>query len=123
MKGFIKTLEASMAVLLILATVIILYDAPIAYPEKEFTEIGEYCLDKIYDEGNLRNYAAKGLESSIEDEFDECMPGINHKVKICSSADCSVSGLPDSTVVLVSRIISGDYYEIEPKLVNVWMWS
>ncbi|MBR9682447.1 MAG: hypothetical protein GOV02_02120 [Candidatus Aenigmarchaeota archaeon] len=123
MKGFIKTLEASLAVLLILATVIMLYDAPVSYPEKDFSIIGDYCLDKIYDEGNLRNYAMKDLESEIEDELDDCMPGINHKVEICSSVDCSTSGLPDSTVVLVSRLISGDNYEREPKLVNVWMWS
>ena len=65
----------------------------------------------------------KYLENQIEDELDDCMLGINHRVKICSSVDCSASGLPDTTVVLVSRLMSGDYYELEPRLVNVWMWS
>jgi len=123
MKGMIKTLEASIAVLLILATVIMLYDSPVSFVEEDFSDIGEQCLQKIENDGVLRYYAMNDMESEIEDELDDCMPGINHKVEICSSADCSTTGLPESTVVLVSRLVSGDQYEIEPKVVNVWMWS
>ena len=123
MKGFIKTLEASIAVLLMLATVVMLYDMPVSNPEKYLSDAGEYCMDRIYDQGNLRNYVASGSESSMEDELDSCMPGIKYKIKICSSTDCTATGLPNSTVVVVSRLISGNYYESDPKIVSIWMWS
>lgn len=123
MKGFIKTLEATIAVLLIISTVSMLHDVSIAYPEKNFMEVGDYCLDKVYDEGNLRYYAVNDLENELEDNLDDCLAAINYKLEICSSMECSITGLPNSTVVLVSRLISGDQYEINPRIINVWMWA
>ena len=111
MRGFVQTLEASIAIILILATMVMLSDVTPSYPEKDFLMIGNGCLDEIYLKGDLRTYAVSDMESALEDDLDDCLPGVlNYEVKICSSTDCSADDLPESaTIALVSRIISVSY--------------
>ena len=125
MKGFIKTLEASIAIMLILVTVIVLGATTPSYPEKSFMIIGNGCLDEIYNKGDLRDYAVNNMKTALEDDLDDCLPAtLNYEAKICSSTDCTASDLPESaTIVLVSRLLSGNSYEVAPRIVNIWMWS
>lgn len=125
MKGFMKTLEASIAVVLILGAAVALNNASPSYPERNLMEIGNDCLSNVHNGGLLDQYAMSGDDDGLSDALGDCIPkSLNYEVKICHSSDCSADGLPsDRTVVLSSRLISGDYHEFNPSVVNLWMWS
>ena len=125
MRGFMKTLEASIAIVFILVAVIALNTARPSYPEKDFFEIGSDCLTNIYNDGNLAHYAVNDKESSLKGDLDACLPPtISYDAKICSNVDCASDIIPSGrTVISVSRLVSGDSYEISPRLVKLWLWS
>ena len=73
---------------------------------------------------SVRTYVLNDDEGSMGDDLDDCLPAtMNYDLEMCSSTDCSSTIIPDDvTVVLVSRVVSGDSFEVDPGIVNLWMW-
>ncbi len=121
-KGYIKTLEAGIAIVLILISMVFLF------PEKTRTEpqisnVGYNCLKYLDYKGILRYYAVNNLESDLILDLRSCIPPIlNYTVKICSTPTC-ITELPENeTIFLSSYLIAGEN-SIDPKLINLWIWS
>ncbi|MFQ6020766.1 MAG: hypothetical protein ACE5J4_01965 [Candidatus Aenigmatarchaeota archaeon] len=117
-KGFIQTLEAVIAAVLILITILILYQ-PKPLVETQLQEISYNCLVDLDNKGFLRYYLDDPEE--IENKLKSCLPPLtDFVVKVCTNADC-VADVPSKTVVLSSYLVSG-YYAVSPRLVNLWVW-
>lgn len=121
MKGFINTLEAGIAIVLILVSVVFLFvqNKP---QESQISDIGYNCLKQMDNEGTLRYYAENNLEDNIVSDLRSCIPPLfNYTVKICTSSKC-ITQLPyDKSTFLSSYLIAGDN-SFQPTLVNLWTW-
>lgn len=121
-KGFIKTMEAGIAIVLILASVVFLFTQKEEY-EPQLSSVGYNCLKNLDNSGILRYYAENKMESSLISDLRDCIPPLfNYNVKICITSSC-ISQLPsDKDIFLSSYLIAGDD-SIEPTLINLWVWS
>lgn len=108
-KGSIQTLEAAIAISIILASVIY---ANTSYSiENDYSDQAQSCLNYLY-EGGILNQD----ESTISSEVSECLsPALDFVIRKCSTVECSAS-LPDKTVSSAS-MISGT------NVINLWVWE
>jgi hypothetical protein len=121
-KGFVRTLESTIGVILILTMLVLLYSHQTTIPETQLVQISYNCLEGLDNSGYLKYYAINDV-TKLEHELTNCLPPItDFKVKVCDIEDCIVT-LPDNkTVVSSSYLISG--YDIpKPYLINLWVWS
>jgi hypothetical protein len=120
-KGFVKTLEASIAIVLILISIVFLF------PErtKNKTQISHAaydCLKYIDNKGLLRNYAVNGFESNLVSDLRACIsPLYDYTVKMCTSTACN-SQLPSNKEVFLSSYIIAGEDTFRPTLINLWIW-
>lgn len=122
MKGYIKTLEAGIAIVLILVSMIFLFSDR-ARKEPQLSDIGYNCLKYLDYKGVLRYYAVNNLESSLISNLRGCIPPIlNYKARICTTTSCNTQLPTDRTVFLSSYLIAGEN-TINNVLINVWVWS
>ena len=111
----VKTLEAALAIVIILSSIVFLFPGSISQ-QKPYSAYS--CLSQMDIVGSLRHYASE--PSSIESSLRGCIPvSFDYVVKVCQSSDCGISTPPGKAVFLTSYMISGE----DPSLVNVWMWS
>ena len=117
----IKTLEALIAGMILLASVVILFP-PSVIAQSQVPSISYNCLKDLDNKGLLRYYAENFQASELEDSLKSCLPStLDYKVKICDSSDCNPDSLPNKEVVLSSYVISGDQ-KSENRLINMWLW-
>jgi hypothetical protein len=121
MKGFIKTLEAGIAIVLMLVSIVFLFIQKNVY-EPQIADVGYNCLKNLDNNGTLRYYTENKLESNLISDIRSCIPPLfNYTVKICTTSVC-ISQLPSGkTIFLSSYIIAGDN-SFNPTLVNLWIW-
>lgn len=126
MKGLSKTLEAFIAMFVILTVFFIFFSSPIELPE--FTLINERLkvlesLKKLDISSNLREYALKNQTKKIEDLLADYIPfGTNYKVQICE-AICKKIEIPSERITTVSYYISGSYSKFKPLQIVVYLWK
>ena len=113
-KGFVQTLEAVIAVTLILFSILFIYSGQVE--SKDFSEQSFRCLEYLDKKGTLRSV------ERLEEDLRICLPPtVDFIVKICESPKCSAT-VPEKTVSLSSYIIAG-YTEPDPRLINLWVWE
>jgi len=122
MKGFVKTLEAAIAIVLILISIVFLFPEK-TRTESQISDIGYNCLKYLDYRGVLRYYAVNSLESNLISDLKGCLPPIlNYTARICSTIICDTNLPQDKTVFLSSYLIAGEE-SISPVLINLWVWS
>ena len=73
MKGYIKTLEAGIAIVLILVSMIFLFSER-TKQEPQISDTGYNCLKYLDYKGILRYYAVNNLESNLISDLRGCIP-------------------------------------------------
>lgn len=123
MKGYIQTLEAVIAAIIILSALVYIFSLRATIPENSLYPNAYSCLKSLDDNGKLRYYAYNSLEDSLRNELRNCLPPLaEFNVRICKTNDCSYEVPQNKTVALTSYLISGDV-EFQPNLINLWVWS
>jgi hypothetical protein len=122
MKGYVKTLEAGIAIVLILASIIFLFPEQ-TKKEPQIPDTGYDCLRYLDQKGLLSYYAENNLELELNSELRECIPPIlEYKAKICTITDCDAILPTYKTIFLSSYLIAGES-SFNPTLINLWIWS
>jgi hypothetical protein len=120
-KGYMKTLEASLSIVLVLVFIVFLFPQR-SYIEPQASDKTHYCLEHLEQGGLLGYYAENGMESELNRDMISCMLPFNATARICSSADCSAS-LPSGKSVFMSSYMTAGQAVFGPRLINVWVWS
>ncbi len=122
MKGYVQTLEAVIALGIILLSITIVL-TPQTYPEKVDLKDNYYnFLDHIDNKGLLRSYVENNMEAELSDELEDCLPKIaSFSVKICSTSNCIASLPEDKTIESYNYFVAG-YKTPNPKLIKIWLW-
>lgn len=119
-KGFVKTLEAAIAITLILVSVVFLFPEKVK-TEPKISDTAYNCLRNLDNRGVLRYYAVNNLESNLISDLKGCIPPLfDYVVKICTTSTCSIS-ISNKEVFLSSYLIAGEN-SIKPTLINLWVW-
>ena len=120
-KGFEKTLEAAIAIVLILVSIIFLFTNK-EITEPQLSATGYECLKNLDNQGMLRYYAANGLEDRLNADLKTCIPPLlNYTTKICATSTCNTVLPINKTVFLSTYLIAGDN-SFNPRLVDLWVW-
>ncbi len=123
MKGYIKTLEAGIAIVLILVSIIFLFPER-TKKDPQISDTGYNCLKYLEQTGALRYYAVNNLESNLNSYLRACLPPIlNYTTKICSAMPCNIQVPENRTIFLSSYMIAGNDTFFNPILINLWFWS
>jgi hypothetical protein len=125
-KGWLRILEAFIAIILIAGVLAFVYSRTIGKPTdraEEIYKLQKTILDEIAADPQFRN-ASLQMDEVIISEFvgDRVPPGFNYTVRICDVAD--ICGLPyyKKEVYSSERIISSTLEEYDPKKVKIFMW-
>jgi hypothetical protein len=117
-KGFEKTLEAAVAIVLILASMVFLF-AGKETSEPQLSATGYECLKNLDDQGLLGYYAANDLEDSLNASLKTCVPPLlNYTTKICATSTCNTL-LPENRTIFLSSYLTAGYNSFNPRLVNL----
>ena len=117
----IKTLEALVSSIILLATVVILF-SPLLFSQNQIPSISYSCLKHLDNQGLLRYYAENNMLNDLNNELKNCMPSnLDYSSKICNTPTCDPGTLPDKEVYATSYIIAGDQNS-ENRLVSLWVW-
>ena len=126
-KGFLYILEAMIAALIILSTMVFLFHQSREAPEFYISTLkntGYDCLKGLDDQNILRDYAINNQTNKIKSELQSCLPtASNYTVTICRQT-CTPYSLPQrKNIVKVSYYISGEGRNPDPIQINLYMWS
>jgi|TARA_Y100000310_G_scaffold38954_1_gene36550 hypothetical protein len=130
-RGYIKTVEAFIAIIIILIVVFFLI------PERPKQEpstphIVESAQNFILNELTLNDSARECIvsnplcENSITFTHiidSNIPPGYEHSVKICDTTNCVVSTPSDKDVYVDDMIIASTLKKQNPKIVRLWIWN
>ena len=120
-KGFVKTLEAGIAITLILVSMVFLFPEK-TINEPQISDIGYNCLRYLDNQGVLRNYAVNDLENNLISDLRSCLPPIlNYTARICTTSTCNTILPGNKTIFLSSYLIAGEN-SVRPTLINLWIW-
>ncbi len=120
-KGFEKTLEAAIAIVLILVSIVFLFTGK-EITEPQMSATGYECLKNLDNQGVLRYYAANGLGDRLDADLKACIPPLlNYTTKICATSTCNTVLPLNKTVFLSTYLIAGDN-SFNPRLVGLWVW-
>lgn len=122
-KGFVKTLEAGIAIALILVSMIFLFNEQ-TKTEAQLSDTAYSCLLYSDYNGSLRDYASRNMESELVSNLRSCLPPLlNYTARICTTSYCSSSDLPENKTIFLSSYMLAGENSFEPKLINLWVWS
>ncbi len=121
MRGFWRTLESVLAVILLMG--FLLAAGSVYFSKTEDVNLGSLgyeILKELDNRGELRAYAVSGDYESLNGKIK--LPGYNHSVMICCQGETCRGQYPDSENVAASvYIISGcDGYK--PCEVRLFIW-
>ena len=117
----IKTLEALVAAIILLVSIVVLIP-PSIFSQPQIPSISYACLKDLDNKGFLRFYAENLQEEEMENQLKNCMPSnLDYSVKICNTPVCNPGSLPNKEIILSSYLIAGDQNS-ENRLINMWVW-
>jgi hypothetical protein len=121
-KGFVKTLEAAMAIVLILLSITFIAPERYFHADK-ITEKAYSCLTNMDQSGKLRYYSDNGFESDMASDIRSCIPAsYDYSLRICYTTSCTGDIPENKPVYTASYLITGGEV-IKPSLTKVWLWS
>jgi hypothetical protein len=133
-KGFMRIIESTIAVMIVLGTIVLLSSQRVAVKSVDLGAELPSLLDETARNTTLREEIARnsdesqieeGLELSLGDRLNN--PGINVSVELCNLTEpCFLSPYPDTDEEIFSaeRIVSGNVKEIgfDPRKIKVFIW-
>jgi len=120
MKGFILTLEAGIAAVIMFSFLFVVIQLQAGEPE--LSRISYSCLKDLDNKGYLRFYALND-ENSLNQYLEDCLPTLSDfQIKVCNTSICPADNLPSKDIFLTGYIIAGDT-EFNQTLINLWVWS
>ena len=126
-KGWIRIVEAFIAILLILGVLIMLYNQNISKPkesERLYT-LEKTILDEIAFQNNLRALVLENKETELRTFVDTRVPdNFNFDIKICPPEEvCNLDTYHDGTFA-TEKIISVNLNspDLSPKKVKIFIW-
>ena len=121
-KGFVKTLEAGIAIALILVSMVFLFPEKTVIKPK-ISDTGYNCLKYLDNKGILRQYAVNNMEANLISDLRSCIPpSLDYKAKICLTSSCISQTPVDKEVFLSSYLIAGED-SFKQALINLWVWT
>ena len=125
-KGWLRIVEATIAILLIASFLTFFYIRSNQYSqkEKEIYNLEKIILDEIANNPELREKVLEENETAIMEYVKKRKPaGFNYTIKICDiGVVCYPSTYLGEEVYSDSRIISSTLKEYEPKQLRIFMW-
>lgn len=125
-KGWLKILEAFIAIALIGGFLVFIYTLRVGDEEegKDIYELEEVLLDEVRANNRLREKVLKNDKSSIENYFEGRIPsGFNYSVNICNAERiCGPSKWRENTYS-DSIVISANLTRYEPKKLRLFIWK
>lgn len=117
-----KTLEAALAVVLILSSIAFL--APNnSSRQADISEKSYECLSNLDASGKLRYYATNGMEEELKDNIRSCIPyNYKYDIKACQTVSCGAE-IPEGISVYTANYIISGYDTYNPFLIRIWLWS
>jgi len=130
-RGFMRVVEATIAIILVLGSLIILASRQDFEERKDLSEILPQILNEIaHDEGFRRKIVGGEnvlgeLESFVDDRIEN--PSLKFEIKICELDDlCSLTEAPENSkdIYVAERVISTSIEEprFDPKKVRIFLW-
>jgi len=119
-KGFWRTFESVLAVIILLFFMVALgvrYAIPTE--DQDLSRIGYEILRSLDDRGELRSYVVNNQTGELESKIG--IPGYNHVVQICNPGGCYGNEAGGSNVWVSTYIISGEN-TYDPYEVRLLMW-
>jgi hypothetical protein len=117
----IKTLEALISAIILLATIVILF-SPLVFSQPQIPSISYNCIRDLDNKGFLRQYAENYQLDDLKNKLKDCMPSnLDYSAKICNTPACNPDSLPNKEVYVTSYILAGDQNS-ENRLINLWVW-
>lgn len=125
MKGLSYTLEAMIAALLVLSTLVSVY----SFSKKEgvfdtvtIRDLGYSCVKDADGRGLLRHYALSNDSAGVRSLFQSCLPrSLNFSVNFCAA--CAPDIPANRTIVSVNYIVAGEGATFRPANANLFLWS
>lgn len=122
--GFIRILEAFIAVALIASVLVFLYVRTIKPQREDVYKLQKTILNEIAANPMLRN-ATLNLDNNTVSNFvkDRVPSGFDFTIRICEPED--ICSLPEykAEVYATERIISSTLQEYSPRKVKIFMWK
>lgn len=125
MKGYLYTLEAMIAAILILSTLVFIYQPQqkTGFDVSILKDSGFACLKDADNKGLLRYYALNNMTQQARSAMQSCLPNTaNFSVAFCTDT-CALEKPQNKTSVGVSYFIAGESATFQPMTINVVMWS
>ncbi len=130
MKGSYYTIEAALAILLVVSIFFILFITPQENPEIERSNIKTDIhggLETLDLKGSLRDQAIKNNATAIKNDLDDFLPlGIQIHVAIYNESLSNLTAEASDQsgdIVAVSYYIAGDVGNYTPKEIRVHAWE
>lgn len=124
-KGMLKSLEAVIAILMILTSFVVYFGGKESFPEFESIsrELRGFTALKVLDENNkLRSDALANNTGSIQNNLKVLIPAeVNFQVFVCQTV-CSKPSVQTEKMLSVTYLISGDLGDFKPRQVVLYMW-
>ncbi|MFH1802633.1 MAG: hypothetical protein ABH864_04225 [archaeon] len=133
-RGFMRVIEATIAAILILATLVFLSAQRPVYDNRDVGLVLPSLLDEVARNLTFREDVAENKDEEVIEGFVEASlkerlqsPVLNLSVEICNVTEvCFLEPYPDTDEDIFSseRVISGSIKNetFEPKKVKVFMW-
>lgn len=127
MKGYLYTIEVLIAVSLVMASYVLIFQSPPTKPSLEVPLVkqqGFLALEHLDSAGILRPLVFSSAESRIEQELDRILvDSIKFETDVCGYS-CNSTNVPANvTVVAVDYYVSGYTSSFFSKKVRLWMWT
>ncbi len=129
-RGWIRIVEALIAVLMILGAIIFIIDTNNKknYSEKEnyINDLQKNVLDEISNNLELRNFALSKNESEIKKRISGYFPDFyEFDVRVCNLTEdyCLLQIYPNKNIYVADKIISGTLEVYSPVKVRIFLWE
>lgn len=124
MKGMMYTLEAMIAAVLILATLITVYSfskQETGFDAATIKESGYSCVRSLDGRGVLRYYALANDSVGVRSYLKSCLPrSLNFSISFCQTCAPDVPG--NKTIISVNYMIAGEAALFQPTNANLFLW-
>lgn len=129
--GFMRVVEATIAIILVLGSIIILTSRQDFRVQGDLSELLPPILNELARDDVLREKIVKGddvsgeLKDFVEERIDN--PSLKFEVRVCElDEDCGLVNAPENTadIYAAERVISASvgYSAFKPKKVKIFIW-
>ena len=124
-KGMMKILEAVIAILMVMTTVVIYFGSKESFPEFESTNRGIrafHALRALDQNNKLRSDVVANNTRNIENSLRSLIPAeMNFQVFVCQTA-CGKPSVQSEKMLSVIYLVAGDIDDFKPRQIILYMW-